>query len=67
MCSELVKPVFVMRNTTVCPEVLAAGTVRLVRTDYNKIVTDVLSLFDDKTHYEDMLEAYTASARCVKE
>lgn len=56
-----------MRNTTVCPEVLAAGTVRLVRTDYNKIVTDVLSLFDDKTHYEDMLEAYTASARCVKE
>ena len=33
------KPVLVMRNTTERPEALEAGTVKLVGTDYDRIVT----------------------------
>ena len=33
------KPVLVMRDTTERPEALAAGTVKLVGTDYDKIVS----------------------------
>ena len=46
------KPVLVMRNTTERPEALNAGTVKLVGTDYNKIVNEVSSLIDDKAAYE---------------
>ena len=42
------KPVLVMRDTTERPEALNAGTVKLVGTDYNKIVNEVSSLIDDK-------------------
>ena len=35
------KPVLVMRDTTERPEALEAGTVKLVGTDFNKIVTDL--------------------------
>jgi UDP-N-acetylglucosamine 2-epimerase (non-hydrolysing) len=51
------KPVLVMRDTTERPEALAAGTVKLVGTNYNKIVTEVSALLDDTTHYEAMSKA----------
>lgn len=51
------KPVLVMRDTTERPEALEAGTVRLVGTDYNKIVSEVSALLDDEVHYENMSKA----------
>ena len=51
------KPVLVMRDTTERPEALDAGTVRLVGTDYDKIVTEVSALLDDRNHYEMMSHA----------
>ena len=42
------KPVLVMRDTTERPEALKAGTVKLVGTDYDKIVTEVSSLYYDE-------------------
>ena len=41
------KPVLVMRDTTERPEALEAGTVKLVGTDYDKIVNEVSTLLDD--------------------
>ena len=41
------KPVLVMRDTTERPEALAAGTVRLVGTDYDRIVGEVSRLIED--------------------
>ena len=51
------KPVLVMRDTTERPEALEAGTVKLVGTDYNKIVTEVSKLIDNKLYYDSMSEA----------
>ena len=51
------KPVLVMRDTTERPEALDAGTVRLVGTDYDKIVNEVSALLDDRNHYEEMSHA----------
>lgn len=51
------KPVLVMRDTTERPEALAAGTVKLVGTDYNNIVNEVSALLDDEKHYEEMSQA----------
>ena len=51
------KPVLVMRDTTERPEALDAGTVRLVGTDYDKIVNEVSALLDDRIHYEAMSHA----------
>lgn len=51
------KPVLVMRDTTERPEALSAGTVKLVGTDYNKIVNEVSSLLDDEKHYDEMSKA----------
>ena len=48
------KPVLVMRDTTERPEALDAGTVKLVGTDYNKIVNEVSALIDDENAYEKM-------------
>lgn len=48
------KPVLVMRDTTERPEALSAGTVKLVGTDYNKIVTEVSNLIDNPIAYEKM-------------
>lgn len=48
------KPVLVMRDTTERPEALEAGTVKLVGTDYNKIVDEVSTLLDDNQAYEAM-------------
>lgn len=51
------KPVLVMRDTTERPEALSAGTVKLVGTDYNKIVDEVSLLLNDKDQYEKMSKA----------
>ena len=51
------KPVLVMRDTTERPEALAAGTVKLVGTDYDKIVNEVVDLLDNPSLYESMSQA----------
>ena len=51
------KPVLVMRDTTERPEALESGTVRLVGTDYERIVTEVSVLLDDSVAYESMSKA----------
>ena len=51
------KPVLVMRSTTERPEALEAGTVRLVGTDYNKIVNTVSTLLNDREAYDNMSKA----------
>ncbi len=53
----LSKPVLVMRDTTERPEALESGTVRLVGTDYGKIVNEVSMLIDDEEHYRTMSNA----------
>ena len=51
------KPVLVMRDTTERPEALDAGTVKLVGTDYDKIMSEVSLLLDDASAYEKMSHA----------
>ena len=51
------KPVLVMRDTTERPEALESGTVHLVGTDYDKIVTEVSVLLEDTAAYEKMSKA----------
>lgn len=51
------KPVLVMRDTTERPEALEAGTVKLVGTDYNKIIDEVSSLLDNQKYYDKMSKA----------
>lgn len=51
------KPVLVMRDTTERPEALESGTVHLVGTDYDKIVSEVSMLLDDSIAYETMSKA----------
>lgn len=51
------KPVLVMRDTTERPEALEAGTVKLVGTNYDKIVNEVSALLDNQEYYERMSKA----------
>lgn len=51
------KPVLVMRNTTERPEALDAGTVKLVGTDHDLIVSEVSKLLEDKAYYDKMSHA----------
>ena len=51
------KPVLVMRNTTERPEALSAGTVKLVGTDHDLIVSEVSQLLEDKAYYDKMSQA----------
>lgn len=51
------KPVLVMRDTTERPEALEAGTVKLVGTDYERIVAEVSALLGDRDYYEGMSRA----------
>ena len=46
------KPVLVMRDTTERPEALESGTVHLVGTNYDLIVSEVSTLLDDTAAYE---------------
>ena len=51
------KPVLVMRDTTERPEALKSGTVHLVGTNHNLIVSEVSMLLDDPVAYEKMSKA----------
>ena len=51
------KPVLVMRDTTERPEALEAGTVKLVGTDFDKIVNEVSALLENRECYERMSKA----------
>lgn len=51
------KPVLVMRNTTERPEALKAGTVKLVGTNHDLIVSEVSQLIEDQTYYDKMSKA----------
>ena len=67
------KPVLVMRNTTERPEALDAGTVKLVGTNHDLIVSEVCRLLEDKAYYDKMSKAVNpygdglACGRIVKE
>ena len=54
---SLGKPVLVMRNNTERPEALDAVTVKLVGTDYDKILNEVSELLDNESYYEKMSQA----------
>jgi UDP-N-acetylglucosamine 2-epimerase (non-hydrolysing) len=70
---SLGKPVLVMRETTERPEAVEAGTVRLVGTDIERIVTEAERLLDDDAAYAAMSRAHNpygdghASERIVRE
>lgn len=51
------KPVLVMRDTTERPEALVSGTVHLVGTDYDKIMSEVSILIEDPIAYKEMSTA----------
>ncbi|MBQ3234269.1 MAG: UDP-N-acetylglucosamine 2-epimerase (non-hydrolyzing) [Alistipes sp.] len=51
------KPVLVMRDTTERPEALEAGTVKLVGTNYDRIISEVSRLLDDSEYYDTMSKA----------
>lgn len=51
------KPVLVMRDTTERPEALKAGTVKLVGTNYNKIIEEVSMLLENNEYYDLMSKA----------
>lgn len=51
------KPVLVMRDTTERPEAVEAGTVKLVGTDSNLIVSEMSRLLDDEDYYNSMSQA----------
>lgn len=52
------KPVLVMRDTTERPEAVDAGTVRLVGTEADVIISAVQELLDDSRQYEVMSKAH---------
>ncbi len=68
---SLGKPVLVMRENTERPEAVDAGTVRLVGTDYDRIVFEANHLLEDREAYAVMANAVNpygdgkASARSV--
>ena len=51
------KPVLVMRDTTERPEALDAGTVKLVGTNHDLIVSEVSKLLEDQAYYDQMSHA----------
>lgn len=54
---SLGKPVLVLRDTTERPEGVAAGTLKLVGTDYDRVKNEMLNLLDDPTEYQQMSQA----------
>jgi UDP-N-acetylglucosamine 2-epimerase (non-hydrolysing) len=54
---SLGKPVLVLRETTERPEAVAAGTVRLVGTDEDRVVDEVSRLLTDQAAYDAMAHA----------
>jgi UDP-N-acetylglucosamine 2-epimerase (non-hydrolysing) len=68
---SLGKPVLVMRDNTERPEAVDAGTVTLIGTNEERIVTEVSRLLHDQAHFDAMANAVnpygdgTAAARTV--
>lgn len=63
------KPVLVMRDTTERPEALEAGTVKLVGTNYDKIICEVSELIDNQDYYNRMSKAvnpYGDGQACIR-
>ena len=54
---SLGKPVLVMRDTTERPEALEAGTVKLVGTDHDMIISEVSRLLENEEYYNQMSKA----------
>ena len=54
---HLGKPVLVLRDVTERPEAVEYGTVKLVGTDINKIVTEANNLINNKDEYMKMSKA----------
>jgi len=54
---HLGKPVLVLRDVTERPEAVASGTVKLVGTNYDKIVNEAKVLLNDNKVYETMSRA----------
>jgi UDP-N-acetylglucosamine 2-epimerase (non-hydrolysing) len=55
---SLGKPVLVMRDTTERPEAVKAGTVKLVGTNKQSIITESLRLLNDSIEYQRMSHAH---------
>lgn len=55
---SLGKPVLVMRDTTERPEAVSAGTVRLVGTNSERIVHEVMNLLHNEDEYQAMSRAH---------
>lgn len=55
---SLGKPVLVMREVTERPEGVASGTVRLVGTDKDRIVSECARLLDDAAAFDEMRRAH---------
>lgn len=51
------KPVLVMRDTTERPEAVQSGTVKLVGTDYQQIISETSKLIEDKGYYDKMSQS----------
>lgn len=63
------KPVLVMRDTTERPEALESGTVHLVGTNHDLIVSEVSVLLDDQAAYDKMSKAinpYGDGKACIR-
>lgn len=66
------KPVLVLRHETERPEAVQEGTVKLVGTDFDAIVSEVQRLLDDESAYRDMARGASpygdghAAARIMK-
>lgn len=66
---SLGKPVLVMRETSERPEAILAGTVRLVGTNKEKIISNVNSLLDDEEQFNKMSRShnpYGDGTACTK-
>jgi UDP-N-acetylglucosamine 2-epimerase (non-hydrolysing) len=55
---SLGKPVLVMRDTTERPEAVKAGTVKLIGTNKQSIITESIRLLDDRIDYQRMSRAH---------
>ena len=55
---SLGKPVLVMRDTTERPEAVDAGTVKLVGTHVERIISETSELLDNKLAYDSMAKAH---------
>lgn len=54
---SLGKPVLVLRENTERPEAVTAGTVRLIGTEFDRIVEEATALIEDEAHFASMANA----------